>query len=186
MNVYDFDGTIYNGDSSVDFWLFCLRRNPALIRCALRFAHTAIRSVFQPISKEELKTAFFSFLNGLDKSTVDVLLADFWANGRQRIRNFYLQRRNPLDIVISASPEFLLRPVCAELGISGLIASVVDKRTGTWISANCCGHEKVRRFRELFPDGKVAEFYSDSRSDAPMAMLADTAYFVRGNSLRLW
>ena len=24
--VYDFDGTIYNGDSSIDFFFFCLRK----------------------------------------------------------------------------------------------------------------------------------------------------------------
>ena len=31
IDVYDFDGTIYDGDSSVDFFLFCLRRNKKII-----------------------------------------------------------------------------------------------------------------------------------------------------------
>ena len=31
MNVYDFDGTIYNGDSSVDIYFFLLKRYPKLI-----------------------------------------------------------------------------------------------------------------------------------------------------------
>ena len=26
IDVYDFDGTLYDGDSTVDFVLFCLRR----------------------------------------------------------------------------------------------------------------------------------------------------------------
>ena len=30
MNVFNFDVTIYDGDSSIDFWLFCLNRKPAL------------------------------------------------------------------------------------------------------------------------------------------------------------
>ena len=25
MNVYDFDGTIYNGDSTIDFYLYCIK-----------------------------------------------------------------------------------------------------------------------------------------------------------------
>ena len=32
MDVYDFDGTIYDGDSSIDFYLFCLKKNIKLLR----------------------------------------------------------------------------------------------------------------------------------------------------------
>ena len=32
MNVYDFDKTIYRGDSTKDFYFFLLRRHPVLIR----------------------------------------------------------------------------------------------------------------------------------------------------------
>ena len=32
MNVYDFDKTIYDGDSTLDFYLFSLKKNPMLIR----------------------------------------------------------------------------------------------------------------------------------------------------------
>ena len=31
IDVYDFDGTIYDGDSTVDFVFFCLRRHPGVI-----------------------------------------------------------------------------------------------------------------------------------------------------------
>ena len=31
MNVYDFDNTIYDGDSSIDFYLFCLKKNKKVI-----------------------------------------------------------------------------------------------------------------------------------------------------------
>ena len=30
MNVFDFDGTIYNGDSSKDFFFYCLKRYPKI------------------------------------------------------------------------------------------------------------------------------------------------------------
>ena len=32
MTVYDFDNTIYDGESGVDLFLYCLKRDPALIR----------------------------------------------------------------------------------------------------------------------------------------------------------
>lgn len=31
IDVYDFDGTIYDGDSTVDFTRFCLRRHPGVL-----------------------------------------------------------------------------------------------------------------------------------------------------------
>ena len=31
MNVYDFDGTIYDGDSTLDFWYFCLKKHPQIL-----------------------------------------------------------------------------------------------------------------------------------------------------------
>ena len=44
MNAYDFDKTIYNGDSTAHFYLFSLRRHPkiwlllpSLLGAALRF-----------------------------------------------------------------------------------------------------------------------------------------------------
>ena len=31
MNVYDFDGTVYAGDSTVDFYFFCLIVNNCIL-----------------------------------------------------------------------------------------------------------------------------------------------------------
>lgn len=32
MNVYDFDNTIYKGDSTAHFYFFCLKRHPSMIK----------------------------------------------------------------------------------------------------------------------------------------------------------
>ncbi len=48
------------------------------------------------------------------------------------------------DVIISASPEFLLRPICNRLGIRHLIASRVDARSGAYDGQNCAtGREGV-------------------------------------------
>ena len=59
-----------------------------------------------------------------------------------------------------------------------LIASQVDPHTGRVLGPNCSGQEKVRRFREQYPDAQIEEFYSDSHNDDPLAHLAAKAYFV--------
>ena len=66
------------------------------------------------------------------------------------------------------------------------MASEVDPHTGIYEGQNCHGQEKVRRFREVYPDQKVENFYSDSRSDTPMAKLAEHAWLVKGEKRRPW
>ena len=97
-----------------------------------------------------------------------------------------MKQKKSDDVIISASPEFLLEPIIKKLDISTLIASRVDKHTGLYDGINCHGKEKVRRFYEVFPDGKIDEFYSDSYSDTPLAEIADKAYIVKGEELSEW
>ena len=89
-------------------------------------------------------------------------------------------------MVISASPEFLLQPICRRLGISNLIASKVDPRTGRFSGPNCHGINKVSRYREVYGDTVPQAFYSDSYKDEPMARIAVQAYMVRGEDVSPW
>ena len=67
-----------------------------------------------------------------------------------------------------------------------MMASVVDKKTGIYTGENCHGKEKVRRFYERYPQGKIEEFYSDSYSDTPLAKLAKRAYIVKDEEISDW
>ena len=184
MNVYDFDKTIYDGDSTVDFWLFCSRKHPGVfVRCLPRLTSGAVWYALGRISKEVWKEHFFSFLNYLHAD--EALTGLFWETHSKRIKKWYLDQKQDSDVIISASPVFLLEPVSRRLGVS-LIATEVDPETGRFSGRNCSGEEKVRRFRLVYPDGRVDEFYSDSKKDLPMAGLAARAYFVRGNTIRPW
>lgn len=183
MNVYDFDGTIYSGDSTVDFFLYALRRRPALVRYLSVQAAGTVAYLLKRKDKTGLKEAFFSFLAGID---AEELVERFWDVHEDRIYEWYLAQQEPEDVVISASPEFLLEPICRRLGIRHLIASRVDPNTGKFTGANCRGAEKVTRFHSKFPEGNVGGFYSDSESDRPMAELADRAFLVRGGRVGSW
>lgn len=59
MNVYDFDGTIYNGDSTVDFYLYCLREHPGLAVYAFRQGIGVLRCVAGQIDTTSMKEQFF-------------------------------------------------------------------------------------------------------------------------------
>ena len=86
MNVFDFDGTIYDGDSSVDFWLFCLSKEPALIRYfPCQFSGVFLYKAGK-ISKEKFKSRYFSFFEGL--SDIDFYVKEFWNKQESKIKNW--------------------------------------------------------------------------------------------------
>ena len=62
MDVYDFDGTIYDGDSSIDFYLFCLKKYIKLLRYIPGQVLYSILYKFKIKTKEEFKQKYFSFL----------------------------------------------------------------------------------------------------------------------------
>lgn len=180
MNVYDFDKTLYPGDSTVDFFLFCLKKKPSLLRFLPRQIMGIVRYKFGKCDKTAMKQAFFSFLAGIDAPS---MVKAFWQNNR-RLASWYQPEAE--DVVISASPLFLIQPFCRDIGITHVIASEVDEKNGLFHSPNCRGEEKVRRFRAVFPVEAVNGFYSDSLSDSPMARLATKAFFIRHGRPEPW
>lgn len=183
MNVYDFDGTIYAGDSTVDFYRFVLMRRPGLLRFLPGQVGGMLLFLAGRKSRMQMKECFFRFLLKIDG---EAMAEEFWQSYSSRIYPWYLSRMQSEDVIISASPEFLLRPICRKLGIGGLIASPVDVRTGHFLGKNCRGEEKVRRFCLAYGDEPIAAFYSDSASDLPMARLAESAFLVRSGVPRPW
>ena len=67
MNVYDFDGTIYAGDSSVDFYVYCIWHDPKLLRFFPKQLLGAILHVLKKINTTQMKECFFSFLAGVNE-----------------------------------------------------------------------------------------------------------------------
>lgn len=177
MNVYDFDQTVFYPDSSYCFTRWCLNRHPQLYLLWLpEMALIGLLYLFHLVSKERFKEAIFSYLPHL--KDVEKELKLFWKNNEKRMSRWYLRQKREDDIIISASPDFLLRPLTDKLGVE-LIASGMDMHSGKSIGPVCGGREKVHRFYEDHPDGEVKNFYSDSYKDTPMAELAENAYMVK-------
>lgn len=184
MNVYDFDKTIYSGDSTTRFFLFCLRRHPSiLLLLPSVFTGFVKFYILKKGTKTQFKQKIMYFVKRIDyQKDIDA----FWKKNRKRIKKYYLQQKKEDDVIISASPAFVVEPVCTELGITNLICSPVNVITGEYEGENCHGKEKVRRYREIYEDTKIDNFYSDSYSDTPLAQIAENAYMVKGEKLSRW
>ena len=184
MNVYDFDKTIYDGDSTADFYLFSLKRHKKIITLFPSLAAAFIKFyIFKKGNKTEFKETMYRFLNFCDTEN-DVKI--FWDKHKHKIKEFYIENQKEDDVIISASPVFLLTPICKSLNIKYLMASEVDSKTGKYSGINCHGKEKVRRFYEMFPNGEIDEFYSDSYSDTPLAEISSKAIMVKKDKLSNW
>ena len=184
MNVYDFDNTILRGDSTARFCAYCLRRYPGIWPDLPGQAVNALLFALRLREKQAFKQRLLSFLGRI--GDVDAAVEGFWEKNFARVKPFYRETQRPDDVVISASPEFLIAPACARLGVAAVMGSPVDKRTGIFSGPNCHGEEKVRRFRASFPDAQIDDFYSDSHSDDPLARLAKRAVLVKGDRLLPW
>ena len=185
MNVYDFDGTIYDGDSTKDFYIYCLKRNPALLRFIPYQGIAAIEYALRIIDKTKFKEQFYCFFKGIPD--INDYLEDFWKSHIYKIKNWYKKQQLPDDVVISASPDFLVRGACDRSEIKYLIASEVNSHTGAYTGRNCRGEEKVSRFRRAFGETAVIDsFYSDDDSDAAVAQISNNAYKVSGDTISDW
>ena len=181
VNTYDFDHTIYHGDASFDFILYCFLRNPRLWKYMPANAAAALRYILGPSDRKQVKQAAFAFLR--DLPNVDKTLERFWAKHEYKIKQWYRDRHKSTDIIISASPEFLLEPITKKLKMGALLATRMDKHTGRIDGENCRGEEKLHRLKAYDAGLMINNFYSDSLSDAPLLRLASNAYLVKGHAV---
>ena len=183
MNIYDFYVTLYDWDSTFDFLKYSVKKHPALIRFLPGMGIAGLRYLLKITDKTAMKEKFYRIFTGYD---AEGLLEEFWDTHQHKIFPWYAGQQEETDIIISASPEFLLEPICARLGIQTLMASRVDPKTGKYTGLNCWGSEKVRRLKEQTGITACDKFFSDSHSDTPLANIADEAFLIIKGKICPW
>lgn len=181
MNVYDFDKTIYDGDVSLDFWKYSIKRQPLLAIYLPYQVFSAVLFKGRMISRKQFKERFFSFL----KSMRSLDLTTFWDTHQHKIKKWYLNQKKDDDLIISASPEFILKEITERLKVK-LIGTKMNTQTGEIFGENCRGEEKVKRLYKVRKGAIINEFYSDSKSDTPLKDIAMSAYLIKKNQIIVW
>lgn len=184
--VYDFDGTIYDGDSTVDFLKFLINKKKKLIIYFPKFVFSYIKYKFKLISKEKLKESIFSIFRYFDN--IDELLIEFWKRKEKKLKPFFRNKKNHKnDVIATASPEFLIKPIADKYKIKKLFGSIVDKKTGKYLGLNCHGQEKIKRIQNMYPKDIIYEMYSDDViADRPLLELSQKSYIVKKNKIILY
>jgi len=121
--VYDFDKTLYDGETGVNFSVFYLKKYPVRsILFMMGYSKDLIFYLLKIIDLRALKERYFEFLERHSKEEVEELVARFWETKRHKI---YSWTREELEknkkecemvIVSSASPLFLIENFLLSLG----------------------------------------------------------------------
>jgi len=185
MNVYDFDKTIYYKDSTYLFYLDCIKKYPFVWTNIFRTGWYWLLYKLNIVTKRRWKSEFYKFFTLVPN--LDQAVNEFWETNRDLIKPFYREIQREDDLIISASSNIVINPICKILNIKNILTTEVDPKTGRLLSEHCYGEEKVKRFTEAgYKPEDVEEFYSDSYSDTPLAKLAKRAYIVKKDDITDW
>ena len=184
MNVYDFDNTIYDGESCFDLFKFYIKKDPSLLKLFPKVVKGFARYKKGAISLNEMIEKYVplaeSRLKYIDYENEP---KQFWDAHMDKIKPFYKEIQQEDDLIITASPDFHIEEICKRLGIKQYLTTKVDKEKSK-ITFACIRQNKITAFRELYGDKEIENFYTDSpENDAPMIELAKHAFVVKGDEI---
>lgn len=186
MNAYDFDETIYDGESSVQFIMMYLKNDPKILSFLPAVAKVMYKYNRGQITFDDFTTKYGVQLKQyFNDNDVDLmgLVKEFWDKHEKNIKPFYRRLQREDDIIITASPEFMMREICDRLGIHNLVATHMDIKTGD-IKRACFREGKIDCLREDFPDAVIDDFYTDSMNDSFLFPFAKRVFMVKGNKIK--
>ena len=182
LYVFDFDGTIIEGDSLIKFSYFSL----GIFQFFKYWGYVIFQIPFY--SRSDLKQMFYSNFNEFNLEYFNNLCLDFY---NQKLRKLIKKSFSDFTkiihedskvVIVSASISNYLKPWCDEMGfdlISTELEVIDGKLTGRFSTPNCNGKEKVRRIKEKYNLSEYNEIhvFGNSKGDLPMLELATHKYY---------
>lgn len=189
---FDFDGTVTNKDTLLEF----IRFSKGDIPCYLGFALNGpwlvayrLKLISNQAAKERILAWFFrntplaEFQQACDSFAARALPGLIRPKALREIGE--LRDKGFSIVIVSASPENWIRTWAENIG-AGLLATRLETRdekqarlTGRILGHNCHGNEKVRRIDQAFDLDSFDEIYAygDTSGDKPMLALAHHPFY---------
>ena len=197
--VFDFDHTLYDGDSFGHVLGWLLKRNP--VRTAAALVATIVLGpmvAWLPSRRRGISGYVWIATFGLHgRRSFDALLDKYVASHRDEIRQRLLPValevfRNHREVgdrvvVATGAPPELARAILAFVAHEDVpvIGTAVGPRFGAVVATRHCHHEeKVRMLRER-GYGEIAAAYSDSSADLPLLKAARAPVVVNPQAKRV-
>ena len=169
MKAFDFDNTLYRGESSLDFSLYMIRTHKKILLYLPVIMANAISYKLCLVDKDKLGAEISKYMKLIirDKHEIRHLVKTFWQTHAGRLDANMLRRVGPNDLIITAGPDFLLDGLDR---IEILHFNFKDN--------------KVSRFRELYGDAKIDAFYTDSYNDRALMEISEKVFLVKKGKIK--
>ncbi len=185
MKVFDFDNTIYDGESTVDFLLFCIRDNKKLAIYLPSIIKAGILYKLNLLDVDSLSKTVEKINKGImqSKEDKDRLVEAFWIKNSKKLKKEILELVSKDDIIITSSPTILMDGIKDKLPVKDIIGSIynLDKCELEFL---CMGENKVKAFLVKYPNQIIDEFYTDSKIDTPFMKLSKRNFLVKGKKIK--
>lgn len=185
MRVFDFDNTIYDGESGFDIFIYYLKKDfKGVVKFVPKFIEGFLKYKRHKINIDEVKTEYASYIKEYFARIEDIEadFNNFWNLHEKNIKDFYYKIKKEDDVFVSASPYCLLSVMTNRLGIKNVISTELDAKTGE-IGEICYHDNKVKMFKKIYGNTEIDEFYTDSISDKPLMDISKTVFLVKGNKI---
>lgn len=184
MNVYDFDNTVYDGETLVDFVLYYVFRDVKIWKYLPKLIIIALKDNFHLFTVEEAVEAYASFLEGyyIHIKTLKEDTVKFWNKHEKNIKPFYEKIRRDDDVFVTGTTDFIFDEIAKRMGIKNYITSSIDSQTGKFTRL-CFLENKVRLFKEVYGETEIDNFYTDSMNDKAMMDISKNVYLVKKNKI---
>ncbi len=181
MNIYDFDGTIYDGDSTKDIIKYGFKKHPFMVLGCLRRARKKNRDFLEGLcSFEQVKEELLGFIFRIEN--YPKFVNGFVESHINKIKPLYKTRQTENDVIVTASYDLWVNLFARKIGVRNVIATRVDT-AGKILGINCKGDEKLRRVKEALPNIPIENAYTDSQSDEALLVNARNGFVIEGNKV---
>lgn len=184
MNVYDFDNTVYDGETLVDFILYYVFHDIRIWKYIPKLLIIWLKDSFHLFTVEQAVEAYSAFLEGyfVHIETLDEDTVKFWDKHEKKLKPFYEEIRRDDDVFVTGTTDFIFEEIAKRRGYKNYITSCVDRKTGKF-TALCFLENKVRLFQEKYPNTEIENFYTDSENDRAMMNISRNVYLVKGKKI---
>lgn len=184
MRVLDFDNTIYDGESVIDFYLFSIKKKPAVLKYAPVVLYHFLKYKLRLTDMNDMikvgEKYAAAYIGEFDN--IPELVNEFWDKHMKKVKSWYKVQED--DLILTASLNLIMDEACRRLNVKNCICSEFDLKTMKVTHINF-SHNKKDIFREKFgKDAIIDEFYTDHAADKPMFEISRNVFLVKGNKIK--
>ena len=185
IKVFDFDNTLYHGESSIDLAFYLIRRNKRILLYVPSILINLAKYKMCLLDREKAEQEINDFLKVAvkDKYEAAEIVESFWAENSYRLDENMIKRVRKDDVIITAGPDMLIDGIKDKLGTDNIISSIIDPDKREMVYFNF-GENKAKRYKEVYGDTPIESFYTDSFNDKPLMKLANKVYIVEKGRLK--